>query len=182
MPKLKNRSLNLKELLELVILAAKQAANFALARWYIMGFYNADRLMPKIQVAANLQHVAAIPNWKDLKTNKDAYVMFKNAVSGTESPVILHLDYSHGGPGGLTYRKLHQQLRCHLGLADKVSLRVCPDRPWYNYHVACITVPEHRCLPSTDVNCSQLFGTTLRFYTDVHLHDYPNAGYSFELT
>ena len=149
---------------------ARAMAKDALARWYTQGFDNANQLLPQIQIEANLQVVAAIPNWKDLKSLRDAYIMLKGLLAGTAMPVILHLDHSHFGPGRLTYRELHQELRCHLQLQKKVSLLVCPDRPWYNYFTTGIPVPERKALPTNDSQCRHLFGTTLRFYTYTHLH------------
>ena len=148
---------------------ARAEAKGALARWYTQGFDNANRLLPQIQIEANLQVVAAIPNWRDLKSERDAYIMLKGEEAGTARPVILHLNYSSLRFGNLTYRELHKELRCHLQLPKKVSLRVCPDRPWYNYFTSGIPVPEHKALPANDSQCRHIFGTTLRFYSYTHI-------------
>ena len=54
-----------------------------------------------------------------MKGTHNAYVILQSVTSGNKTPVILRLDHSHGGPGRLTYRQLHQQLRSHFQLEKK---------------------------------------------------------------
>jgi hypothetical protein len=150
---------------------ARAMAKSALARWYTQGFDNANRLLPQIQIEANLQVVAAIPNWKDLKRERDGYIMLKSLPAGTAIPVILRKENIRGVR--LTYRQLHHQLRCHLELPSNYTLRVCPDRPWYNYMNTGIPVPKREALPVNNACCQHLFGTTLWFYMCTHL-TYPD--------
>jgi len=169
-PKLKNRSLGLKEAQEYAAKAlAKDMAIAALECWYRIGYNRANARIPSIQVESNFKEVAAIPGWQERKGRKNAYVMLTTVVDGTPRPTILELDYERKLTGGLTYRQLHQQVRQALRLEPKVSLRMCSARPWCRHVLRSFPVPEHRALPATNAQCTHLLGTTLVYYTYVHL-------------
>ena len=173
MPKLfENRRITREEVLQLEkkVLAKKEAKE-ALADWYETGFMTAQKKIPQMQIEENLRIVASIPGWRAQKGDKNGYVMLTSLVSGTLSPVILELDYERHCTGGLTYRQLREQVRKHLKLESKVSLRMCPDRPWYHHMANSFPVPERRALGASDGQCSNLLGTTLLYYTYVHLTD-----------
>ena len=77
---------------------------------------------------------------------------------------------------GLTGRQLHLQVRKKLGLEPKVSLRMCPFRPWYRHFKNSFPVPEAEAISANDVQCTALLGTTILYYTYVHLRDVPSVG------
>ena len=77
--------------------------------------------------------------------------------------------------GGLTGRQLHLQVRKKLGLEPKVSLRMCPSRPWYRHFRNSFPVPEAAAISASDVQCTALLGTTISYYTYVHLRDVPTV-------
>ena len=164
--KLKNRAITREEA---QLSSARNAAKAALQRWYQKGFYRADAIIPKLQIESNLKEVASIPGWQEQKGSRNGYVMLTTLVGGTLKPIILVLDYEAVPCGGLTYRQLHQQIREALGLEPKVSLRMCPFRPWYRHVKKSFPIPEHCVLPATDDQCTHLLGTTLLYYTYVHL-------------
>ena len=139
LPKLQNRAITRKEVLQL---EAKEEAKDALAAWYETGYRIAQEKILQMQIEENLRIVASIPGWRAQKGDKNGYVMLKNIVSGEKSPVILELDYERRCTGGLTYRQLREQVRKHLKLESKVSLRMCPDRPWYHHMANSFPVPE----------------------------------------
>ena len=155
---------------------AMAAAKEALTTWYRTGFYKADARLPQIQIEDNLKDLRYVHDWKDEKQSKDAYIMLRGHFSGSLTPVVLHLDvpdiWTSGGT--LTFRQLYQQMRCHLQLSAKFSLRLCADRPWYNYIVSDIPVPENRALPANDSQCNHLLGTTLRYHHYGRPLDYPD--------
>ena len=97
--------------------------------------------------------------------------MLTTLIHGTLRPTILVLDPFPGITGRLTYRQMHQQIREALGLESKHSLRLCPLRPWYRYMQTSFPIPEHRALPATDAQCTHLLGTTLLYWSYVHLTD-----------
>ena len=157
---------------------ARDAAKEALTTWYRTGFYKANARLPQIQNEDNLRDLRYVHGWKGKKQSKDAYIMLRGHLSGSLTPVVLHLDFSVVPGGTLTFRQLHQQMRCHLQLSAKLSLRLCPDRPWYNYIESDIPVPENHALPAHDTKCHHLFGTTLRYHYYGRPFDYPDVGAS----
>ena len=167
---LRNRPITTEEQLILAQRAATQMAEqvtkLYVAAWCRRGALIADQRMPMMQIEANLAHVQNIPDWKTRKSQKDAYIMVRRVFSGVEEPVILLLDHS----SSLTNRELHAQVRCHMQLSGKCSLRMCPYRPWYNYVTTNFPIPEHRAIPSNDGHCRHLFGTTVLCWLYVHLH------------
>ena len=167
--KLKNRRLLLKQI-------ARNAAKYALQGWYTHGRNRADAIIPQMQIDSNLKVVAAIPGWQAEKGTKNGYVMLTTLIHGTLRPMILVLDPVPGTPGRLTYRQMHQQIREALGLESKHSLRLCPFRPWYRYMQTSFPIPEHRALPATDAQCMYLLGTTLLYWSYVHLTDCDSGG------
>ena len=171
MPKLfKNKAITKNDILQLdEKLAAKEAAKDALKAWYEIGYNRAQKEIPQMQIEENLRIVASIPGWHAQKGYKNGYVMLTSLVSGTLSPVILELDYESHCTGGLTYRQLRDQVRKHLKLESKVSLRMCPDRPWYHHMANSFPVPERRALGASSAQCRNVLGTTLLYYTYVHL-------------
>ena len=161
--KLKNRALTREEAQES---CARNAAKAALQHWYQKGFYRANAIIPEMQINSNLKEVASIPGWQEQKGSRNGYVMLTTLVGGTLKPIILVLDYENGG---LTHRQLHQQIRKALGLEPKVSLKMCPLRPWYRHVKKSFPIPEHCVLLATDDQCTHLLGTTLLYYPYVHL-------------
>ena len=144
---------------------AMLAARIALRTWYARSFDRADEIVRVIQIDENLELLKAFPEWKATKHTRDGYIMLMSIVNGTKTPVTMCLNYSGCGhyTGGLTFRDMHQQLRCHLSLMDKVSLRVCSYRPWYHYESKGIL--SYKALPSSDAQCRHLLGTTLLYYS-----------------
>jgi len=137
----------------------------SLARWYDHGFREADQRLPEIQRKENLAIVSRLPNWE-----VGSYIMLRNNLSGTH-PLILTNDHSGGGRGSLTFRELHAQVRTHLKLEKKSSLRLVPYRPWYDHVTKSNNVPEHLALPVNDAGCQRVFGTTLVYFAYVHLSE-----------
>jgi hypothetical protein len=176
-PKLKNRSLGPEE-----VQAARAADNIpalqpgesarlatkaALRQWYVLGYNNANASIPDMQKTFNLRKVGNIPGWQALKGSRNGYVMLTNFLSGTLKPMILELDYDNEPPlgfhsGGLTYFQLHQQIRETLKLEIKVSLQMCPFRPWHRH----IRNRSLVYLPDTEVQCRHLLGTTLLYFVE----------------
>ena len=103
----------------------------------------------------------------------DAYVMLYHQWTGNEEPVILHLNHDpcKGGPGFLTRRELHVQLRAHLRLEPKHSLRICLEQPWYRYWIHRVPVPEEHAIPADDGSSSSYWGMTLRYFQYIHLSE-----------
>ena len=97
--------------------------------------------------------------------------MLTTLFNATLRPTFLVLDTALRFAGRLTYRQMHQQIREALGLESKHSLRLCPLRPWYRYMQTSFPIPEHRALPATDDQCTHLLGTTLLYWSYVHLTD-----------
>ena len=142
-PKITNKAITRDEVLRLERkLVAKEAAKDALAGWYDTGYRTAQEKIPQMQIEENLRIVASIPGWRAQKGDENGYVMLTTLLSGELSPVILELDYEKKSTGGLTYRQLRDQVRKHLKLESKVSLRLCPHRPWYRYMKNSFPVPE----------------------------------------
>ena len=152
------------------------AARHALKAWYERGSRAAlqkcdsRKFLDGIR-RYNLQSLDNWPDWSGAKHKRDAYVMLFSQFSGCVQPVALRLTYDPigGGPGKLTRRELHQQLRAHLQLEPKNSLRICPDRPWYKYWTLGITVPEKYAIPADDASSIRYCGLTLRYYVYTHL-------------
>ena len=182
-PKLQNRPFRLEEAraaaaahaaaaMELEKSSARAASQAALRQWYSQGYANANVLIPNLQRESNLKQVAEIPGWQKQKGASNGYVMIMNFLHGELRPIRISLTY-HGSTGhhtgGLTYRQLHQQIRQTLELEKKVSLRLCPFRPWYGYIQNSCPVPERLALPATDAQCRHLLGTTLLYFPYVHL-------------
>ena len=153
---------------------AKAAAKEALTSWYRTGFYRADARLPQIQIEENLRSLRYVHGWKDQQPSKDSYIMLRGPFSGSLIPVVLHLDFSVKRLGTLTFRQLYQQIRCHLQLEAKLSLRLCPDRPWHNYIESDVPVPEKQALPANDCECHHLCGTTLRYLHYGRPFDHPD--------
>ena len=77
--KLQNHKLNSQELIAARDLqqqdcarGARAAAKITLAGWYQHGFHEANRILPQLQINANLRCVSAMPYWMDEKTTRDA--------------------------------------------------------------------------------------------------------------
>jgi len=176
---LKNRSLLPEEVRVSVTSAAlpnvesvaNEAAKEALQEWYITGYWRANARIPSMQVEANLKEIASIRGWQERKGVRNGYVMLTTLLDATLKPTILDLDYERHRSGGLTYRQFHQQVRKALELEPKVSLRMCSFRHWYRHMQSNCPVPEHRALPAHDAQCAHLLGTTVLYYTYVHLTD-----------
>ena len=147
---------------------AKEAAKAALQYWYETGYSRADAKTPTLQIDSNLKVVGSIPGWQETKGTRNGYIMLANLLNETLRPVILRLDYRIYG-GGLSGRELHLQVRAALGLEPKVSLRMVPFRPWYRHYRSSFPIPEAHAIPATDGQCRHLLGTTLLYYTYVHL-------------
>ena len=165
--KLCNRSLTQEEAAakaaEHAVSEARRVAKIALERWFADAAVAAIRELPEEQRNENLKVVASIDGWIKMKGTHNAYVILQSVTSGNKTPVILRLDHSHGGPGRLTYRQLHQQLRSHLHLEKKVSLRVWTYKPWHRYSIlAALAEDALRC---DDKQCKEIWGTTLLYRT-----------------
>ena len=145
---------------------AKEVAKAALQDWYTTSYERANAIIPKMQIDSNLKEVASIPGWQEQKGPRNGYVMLTTLLAGIPRPTILVLDYECEPTGGLTYRQLHQQIREALRLEPKVSLRMCPFRPWHSH--GSFPFPEQVAFPATDAQCRHLLGTTLLYYTYVH--------------
>ena len=131
--------------------------------WFAAASFAAIRKLPEEQRNENLKVVASIDGWIKMKGARDAYVMLQSPFSGNKTPVILRLDHSggDGDAGRLTYRRLHEQLRNHLQLETRVSLRVWKHKPWHAY--SCEAVLEEDVLPCNDAQCTPIWGTTLLY-------------------
>ena len=162
--KLANRQLVEADVRYAVRAGAKYAAKLALEKWYKRGFSNADSAIRKLQIESNLKIVQAIPGWQKNKGNDNGYVMLDMWLSGAKRPVVVMLDYKQKACGGLTYRKLHEQIRMALELEPKVSMRLRCYRPWCRYMLD-MPFPESSALPANDAQCTHLLGTTLWCYT-----------------
>ena len=182
MKRLQNRSLQPKEAqaarsaddraaLQLEESNARDAAKAALRQWYMHGYNTADACIANLQRESNLQEVAAILGWQEQKGRRNGYVMLTTLLTGTLRPMIIVLDYEDCDTGGVTYRQLHQQIRYNSKLENKVSLRMCPLRLWYEHMQHSCPIPERFALPATDVQCRNLLGTTLLYFPYVHLAD-----------
>ena len=150
---------------------AMKAAQAALRVWYTHGHNHANTIIPQMQIDSNWKEVAAIPGWQTQIGVRNGFVMLTTLVHGRLKPTILVLDIEQSPTGRLSYRQLHQQIRADLCLESKHSLRLCSFRPWYRYMQASFPIPEHRALPATDAQCTQLLGTTLLYWSYVHLMD-----------
>jgi hypothetical protein len=178
-PKLKNRSFGLKQTREYAAKAlAKEMAIAALECWYRTGYNRANALIPRDQVESNLKEVAAIPDWQERKGRKNAYVMLTTLLDGTPKPCIIDLDYSNERKpwGEVTYRQLRRQIRIHLELEPKESLRLIPARPWYRYVVIGSPIPERSSIPTHDAQCKHLLGTTLCWSSYVQCAPFRDRG------
>ena len=100
-------------------------------------------------------------------------VMLVSQFSGCVEPVALCLTYDpiRGNFSSLSRRGLHLQLRAHLRLEAKHSLRVCLDRSWYRYWTQRIPVPEEHAIPADNAKSSPYWGMTLRYYVYIHLRE-----------
>ena len=156
--------------IELEKQVARTVIQPALQRWYVRGYVNVNVIIPDLQRESNLKLVAKNPEWQTRKGSRNGYVMVTTFITGTLKPIIIVLDYSgEFATGGLTYHQLHRQIRQTLDLADTVSLRMCPHRPWYRHIQNSCSVPECMALPDTDAQCRHLLGTTLLYFPYVHL-------------
>jgi len=150
---------------------AQLVARDALARWYEDSASRVDIMTPVLQLDANMSQVATIPGWVERKLLRNGFVMICTPVNMTPRPVVIKLDYSIKSSGGVTGRQLHKQIRDELELEKKVSLRMCPLRPWHRHVVSGIPVSERRAIPASDVQLKNRLGTTLLYYTYVHLRE-----------
>ena len=141
---------------------ARKVAKAALQGWYNQAWRKADIIIPKLQQDYNLETVSSIPGWQQQKGSMNGYAMI-TTLFGTPRPIVLKLEC-----GTLTYRQLHHQIRECLKLEKKVSLRLCPYRPWYRHNTKSFPLPEVSALPATDAKCTHLLGTTLVYYCYVH--------------
>ena len=185
-PKLKNKALTREECTtyaermtareaDAEKMIAREAAVMALMGWYRRAFFCADAEVPKVQIDYNLSVVGSIPGWQNDKGVKNGFVMLTTVFDATPKPLIIRLDYETKPTGGLTGRQLHLQVRKELGLEPKVSLRMCPFRPWYRHFKNSFPVPEAEAIPARDSQCTALLGTTILYYTYVHLRDVPSV-------
>ena len=158
-PRIRNRPLAPQTPIE----RARKVAKAALQGWYDIGLRKANIIIPKLQQDCNLYTVSRIPGWQKQKGSMNGYAMI-TTLFGTPRPIVLKLEC-----GTLTYRQLHHQIRDCLGLEKKVSLRLCPYRPWYRHNTKTSPIPEASALPASDAKCSHLLGTTLLYYCYVHL-------------
>ncbi len=167
LPKVKNQSLSSCPLYpkHLARCNAQEAARAALTRIYDRAFYRAQVEIPHLQRRENSQYMNVMFNWNQIKKPNIEYVMIRSLVDGETKPVFLQLT----SEGYLTYRQLYFQLREHLALEKKHSLRVCHDRPWYQHCTRGLFLPGCRLISADDSNCATLFGTTLLYYPYVHL-------------
>ena len=163
--KLCNRALTQEEAAakaaEHAVSEAKTVAKMALERWFVDASVAATRKLPGEQRKENLKVVARIHDWIKMKGLRDTYIMLQSEVSGNATLVILRLDHTYGGPGRLTYRQLHQQLRSHLQLEKKVSLRVWKYKPWHAYSIQAAL--QEDALPCNDEQCKSIWGITLLY-------------------
>ena len=150
---------------------AQLVARDALARWYEDSASRVDIMTPGLQIDANLRQVATIPGWVERTGLRNGFVMICTPVNMTPRPVVIKLDYSRKSSGGVTGRQLHKQIRDELGLEKKVSLRMCPLRPWHRHVVSGTPVSEQRAIPANDVQLKRILGTTLLYYAYVHLRE-----------
>ena len=150
---------------------AQLVARARLARWYEDSASRVDIMTPGLQIDANLRQVATIPGWVERKGLRNGYVMICAPVNMAPRPVVIKLDYSIKSSGGVTGRQLHKHIRDELELEKKVSLRMCPLRPWHRHVVSGIPVSEQRAIPANDVQLKRILGTTLLYYTYVHLRE-----------
>ena len=151
---------------------ARNVVQDALQGWYTHGGSRAYPNIPQMQMESNFKVVAAIPGWQAKKGAKNSYVMLTTLLHGMLRPAITVLDTEYTPSGRLTYRQLHQQIRKALSLESKHTLRLSPFRPWYRYMQTSFPIPEHRALPATDAKCMHLLGTTLLYWSYVHLTDW----------
>ena len=178
-PRQEDGSFGLKEAQEYAAKAlAKDMAIAALECWYRIGYNRANARIPSIQVESNFKEVAAIPGWQERKGRKNAYVMLTQLLDETPNPCIIELDYSNDGKpcGGVTCRQLHQQVRKHLRRVPMASLVMIPARPWYRYVLTGSPFLEDRKILASDAQCTHLFGTTLLWWSYVHLSDPDDDG------
>ena len=145
--------------------AARQATRAALERIYETAFSRAQVEILRLQRRENSQYMNGMFNWDQTKKPNIEYVTIRSLVHGETKPVFLQLT-PEGYP---TYRQLYLQLREHLALEKKHSLRLCPDCPWYHHCTRGPLLPECRLISAGDSNCATLFGTTLLYYPYVHL-------------
>ena len=143
---------------------ARDSARIALREWYTDSFHRANVLLPGIQIDENFESSKKFPEWKASKDVRDGYIMLTTIPAGRTTPVTMHLNYKEARTGGLTYRSLIEQVRNHLSLAPKESLRICPFRPWYHYMTERMMVPESRAIPCSHDQCRHLLGTTMICY------------------
>ena len=172
MVKLKNRRLTLAEV---HAFTARRVAVTCLGKWYAAASANAERQIRSLQVDENWATVSQIEGWQQLQGAQNGYVMLVTSLLQGESfPVVLNLNYEEGTlgykpTGGLTFRRLHTQLRNFMQLEPKVSLRVMEYRPWMRYIIMGHPLPECSALPCCDSQCTYLLGTTLVAFKYVHL-------------
>ena len=114
--RLTNRKFTSADFRKLAEEEANASARIALRNWYASGLYRPNQLLPGIQINENLELSKHFPAWKATKKYKEGYIMLMSLVKGTAEPVTLCLNYAEAPTGGLTYRELHRQLRCHLSL------------------------------------------------------------------
>ena len=152
--------------------SAKDAAKKALKDWYDTGYRRANAELPTQQRNSNLIEVAKIAGWRKRKGDRNGYVMLQSLVGGTLTPMPVVLDYpltlrprpNEHHAGGLTYRRLLEQVRRFLGLSPEVPLRMCPLKPWYRHMHNSFPMPQNKVLVATDIQCRHLLGTTLLYH------------------
>ena len=165
--KLCNRSLTQEEAAakaaEHAVSEVRRVAKMALERCFAAASVAAIRKLPEEQRNENWKVGARIHGWIKMKGIRDTFIMLQSLVSGSPTPVILRLDHSRGDDcdGRLTYRQLHQQLRSHLQLEKKVSLRVWKYKPWHAYSIQAAL--QEDALPCNDEQCKSIWGTTLLY-------------------
>ena len=158
-PRIRNRPLAPETPIE----RARKVAKAALQDWYKVGFRMAEKIIPKLQQDGNCKIAGwQMPGWQMQDGSLNGYAMI-TTLFGTPRPIVLKLEC-----GTLTYRQLHHQIRECLKLEKKVSLRLCPYRPWYRHNTKSFPLPEVSALPATDAKCTHLLGTTLVYYCYVH--------------
>ena len=128
---------------------------------YNRAYWSAERILPVQQKCENelllqKQDATVRPG-----CNQPAYVMIVTVFDLSPRMIKLSLDYANDSAGAITARSLHKQLRKALNVDMKVSVRVCPFRPWFMHMTKSFCVPEHRALAADDRSCSHLLGTTM---------------------
>jgi hypothetical protein len=181
--RLRNRPLTPTEQQLLALEAKRSALNLAtqvarsiLSEWYQSAADRAHKQLPLMQLNENRQLLQASHEPRSRMCINHPFIMLKS-MFGEAKPVLLYYDHPPNHQrGSMTHAQLHTQVRCHLQLTAKDSLRMVPYRPWYNYTTTGMVVPEHRALPRDNTCCKRVLGTTVLYTTYVHLTETAPVG------